>query len=152
MVRSAFGVFFFQHPWLLSFQRGVQEKMSEMITNEAGMEKQDCEQNALKRWLVSHKEAYAWLKQTILGDDLFSNYPTCTAILDARMSFILTCKPDSHQWLTETVETPLVNLDTQVRREWNGRNQLVYPDKWVNGVQIRDNKEILPVNYLLLEI
>jgi hypothetical protein len=78
--------------------------MPEMIENKDGTAKQDCEINASKRWLESHAEEYAWLKPTLLGDDLYSNYPMCKTILDKGMSFIFTCKPSSHKWLTETVE------------------------------------------------
>ncbi|GHU81712.1 hypothetical protein FACS189468_4830 [Spirochaetia bacterium] len=66
------------------------------------------------------------------------------------MSFIFTCKPASHPWLTETVENSFLN--EQENREWNGRNHLVYRYKWQNGVEIRDDKETLLVNYLYVEI
>ncbi|MDR1956080.1 MAG: hypothetical protein LBQ30_04425 [Treponema sp.] len=115
--------------------------MSEMITNEDGAKKQDCEQNALKRWIANYEQEYKWLKPTILGDDLFSNYPACKAILDAGMSFILTCKPASHPWLSETVEHSIPEEYT--KREWDGRKRLVYRYKWVNGVEIRGSKETL---------
>jgi hypothetical protein len=124
--------------------------MPEMITNEDGTEKQDCELKAAKRWLTNHGAEYKWLTPTILGDDLFSNYPMCKAILDQGMSFILTCKPASHPWLTDTVNN--ARLDESEKREWTGRNHLIFRYKWLNGVDIRDNKETLPVNYLSLEI
>ena len=66
------------------------------------------------------------------------------------MSFIFTCKPQSHKWLTETVENSF--LDERTNTEWNGRNHLIYHYKWVNGVEIRDDKETLLVNYMYLEI
>jgi hypothetical protein len=105
--------------------------MPEMIINEDGKE-------------------YAWLKPTLLGDDLFSHYPMCKAVLDQGMSFIFTCKPDSHPWLTETVAYSY--LQETSNREWNGRNHLVYTYKWLNGVEIRDDTETLLVNYLYMEI
>jgi hypothetical protein len=49
--------------------------MSEMITNEDGMEKQDCERKALKRWLAGHQEEYKWLKPTILGGRFILKLP-----------------------------------------------------------------------------
>jgi hypothetical protein len=62
--------------------------MPELISNEDGEEKQDCERNAGKRWLVNYGKEYAWLKPTLLGDDLFSKYPFCTTVLEQQMSFI----------------------------------------------------------------
>ncbi|MDR2070855.1 MAG: hypothetical protein LBP81_05510 [Treponema sp.] len=38
------------------------------------------------------------------------------------------------------------------RREWNGRNHLEYRYRWTKGVEIRDSRETLLVNYLYMEI
>ena len=66
--------------------------MPEMIRNEDGSEKQDCERNAAKRWLGKHGVEYQWLSPTLLGDDLYADYPTCKAIVEQGMSFIFTCR------------------------------------------------------------
>jgi hypothetical protein len=125
----------------------------EMITNtgqEGDSKKQDCERNAAKRWLSKHSDEYTWLSPTLLGDDLYSNYPFCKEVLECGYSFIFTCKDDSHPWLAETVKNSY--LEETSRREWNGRHHLVYTYRWLNGVEIRDNKETLLVNYLSLSI
>jgi hypothetical protein len=124
--------------------------MGEMIGNEDGEEKQDCERNAAKRWLRTHSEEYKWLKPTLLGDDLFSNYPICKEITEQGMSFIFTCKEESHPWLTETVKNSYLREKTL--REWNGRHHVVYRYRWLNGVEIRDNRETMAVNYVYMEI
>ena len=124
--------------------------MGEMIRNEDGEEKQDCERNAAKRWIRKHAEEYAWLKPTLLGDDLFSNYPLCKEIQEKGFSFIFTCKEETHPWLTETVKNSY--LKEKTRREWNGRHHLIYRYRWLNGVDIRDDRETLAVNYVYLEI
>jgi hypothetical protein len=110
----------------------------------------DCELNAAKRWLQKHADEYRWLSPTLLGDDLYSNYPFCKAVLDSGFSFIFTCKPDSHPWLTETVQNSF--LSSLSRTEWNGRAHLTYTYEWLNDVQIRDDKETLLVNFLSLSI
>jgi hypothetical protein len=122
----------------------------QMIRNTDGQEKQDCELNAAKRWLRTHGDEYAWLSPTLPGDDLFSNYPFCKEALDKGYSFIFTCKEKSHLWLTETVNNSF--LEETSRQEWTGRHHLRYTYQWLNGVQIRDNKETLLVNYLSLEV
>jgi hypothetical protein len=124
--------------------------MGEPIRNDDGQKKQDSELKAAKRWLDNYADEYKWLKPTLLGDDLFSNYPMCKAILDKGLSFIFTCKPQSHPWLSETVENSY--LEEKTRREWNGRHHLVYRYRWLNGVEIRDSRETLKVNYMYLEI
>ena len=128
----------------------------EMIRNAGGTEteetgkKQDCERNAAKRWLSKHAGGYKWLSPTLLGDDLYSNYPFCKEVLEHGYSFIFTCKEDSHPWITETVKNSY--LEETSRREWNGRHHLTYTYRWLNGVEIRDDKETLLVNYLSLSI
>ena len=122
----------------------------EMITNSDGAQKQDCERNAAKRWLSKHADEYSWLSPTLLGDDLFSNYPFCKEVMEKGYSFIFTCKEDSHPWLTETVKNSF--LEETSRREWKGRHHVTYSYQWLNGVAIRDNKETLLVNYLSLSI
>jgi hypothetical protein len=121
------------------------------VSSQANSEKQDCELNAGKRWLKNYGEEYAWLKPTLLGDDLFSNYPFCTAVLKENMSFIFTCKPKSHPWLTETVENSF--LEKKIVSKWNGRSHQVSTYRWINSVPIRDEaKGSLMVNYFSLEI
>jgi len=122
----------------------------EMISNTDGAQKQDCERNAAKRWLSTHAGGYQWLSPTLLGDDLYSNYPFCKEVVERGYSFIFTCKEDSHPWLTETVQNSY--LEETSRREWNGRHHLIYKYQWLNGVGIRDSKETLLVNYLALTI
>jgi hypothetical protein len=100
--------------------------MPELISNEDGcsqanLEKQDCELNAGKRWLANYGKELAWLKPTLLGDDLFSNYPFCTAVLKENMHFIFTCKPASHPWLTETVENSV--LEEKIVSKWKIENE-----------------------------
>jgi hypothetical protein len=70
--------------------------------------------------------------------------------LENGYSFIFTCKQDSHPWLAETVKNSYLNESS--RREWNGRHHLTYTYRWLNGVELRDNKETLLVNYLSLSI
>jgi hypothetical protein len=124
--------------------------MGEPIRNADGQEKQDCELKAGKRWLSAHGEEYQWLKATLLGDDLYSNQPFCESVLDKKMSFIFTCKPDSHPWLSETVENSF--LEAKEIRKWNGRHHQISVYKWINGVPLRDSKDALMVNYLYLQI
>ena len=126
--------------------------MGEMITNEDGSEKQDCEQNAAKRWLAAHAEEYRWLKPTLLGDDLFSRNDFCREVLAQGMSFLFTCKAESHPWLSETVENSI--LDTMSSEQWDSRSghHIIYTYRWLSDVEMRDTKDALRVNYLEMEI
>jgi hypothetical protein len=122
----------------------------ELIRNEDGAEKRDCERNAAKRWPDKHAQEYQRLGPALLGDDLFSNYPLCKKIVECGYSFIFTCKEDSRKRLAETVKNSY--LEEYTRRERNGRRHSVYRHRRLNGVEIRDSRETLPVNYTELEI
>ena len=124
--------------------------MGEMIRNEDGSEKQDCERSAAKRWLSTHADEYRWMKPTLLGDDLFSNQPFCEAVLQQNMSFLFTCKPDSHPWLSETVKYSY--LKEKIVEKWTGKYKQSSTYRWINGVPLRDSKDALMVNYLYLQI
>jgi hypothetical protein len=124
--------------------------MGGFIRNEDGQDKQDCELKAMKRWISRYADEYKWLQPTFLGDDLFSNYPICQQIVESGHSFIFTCKPDSHPWLTETVNNSF--LESKERKEWKGSYHMTYRYRWCNEVPIRDHRKTLLVNYVYLEI
>jgi hypothetical protein len=124
--------------------------LPEFIRNEDGGEKQDCERNAGKRWIEKNRGRYGPLKVTLLGDDLYACHPLCTAVQEAGMKFLFTCKEESHPWITEQVKYR--EGCTHEKRVWNGRHHLVHRYRWVNGIENRAEGEKLPVNYLRLEL
>jgi hypothetical protein len=77
--------------------------MPEMVRNEEGSEKQDCERNAVKRWLKGSGSGLQWLKPTLLGDDLYACHSVCAEVLRRGYRFIFTCKEESHPWIGEQV-------------------------------------------------
>jgi hypothetical protein len=125
----------------------------EIIRNEDGKEKQDCEHSAGKRWLEKHGEEYSWLKITLLGDDLYSDVPFCGKVLENGMSFIFTCKGETHKWLRETVENSYMRVITD--KKWNPRKKKhdIHTWKYLNKVPLRyDERNPFLVNYLEYEI
>jgi len=122
----------------------------EFIRNEDGQEKQDCERNAVKRWLESNAQRYKWLNPIMLGDDLYADYPTCTAIMEKGLHFLFTCKPENHKWLYDSIDDGCLNKKNI--RTWTGRHHLEHRYRWYNGLEIRQEQPTLLVNYLLLEI
>ena len=122
----------------------------EFIRNEDGEEKQDCERNAGKRWIQNKAEGYRWLNPVFLGDDLYSNYPVCTSIIEKGTHFIFTCKMDSHPWLYDSIDSGC--MKEKKDEKWSGREHLEYRYRWYNGVEIREQKPTLLVNIFSLEI
>ena len=54
----------------------------EFITPQDGHAKQDCEQQAAKRWIGRQAPLLPFPKVTVLGDDLFSHQPLCELLVE----------------------------------------------------------------------
>jgi hypothetical protein len=126
----------------------------EFILPQDGHEKQDCENAAAKRWIQSRGVKYSGAGATVLGDDLYSNQPICTSLLDKGFNFILICKPDSHKTLYEWVELLEEGIDrhTVTVTRWNGKTREVYTYRYANDVPLRDSDDALRVNWVELTI
>jgi hypothetical protein len=114
-----------------------------------GEAKQDCEQQAGKRWLSKHAQAVAPHQMTILGDDLYSKQPFCALAQQQGLHFILTCTPDSHPKFSERLAFWQASdgLAEREGRAWNGRVTEVTMYRDVNDVLLRGGDEALSVNW-----
>jgi len=126
----------------------------EFIRPQDGVEKQDSEIAAAKRWLQRHKP---WLQEqaaVILGDDLFSHQPFCELLIAAELGFILVCKPDSHTLLYEWIEGMERGgkLAEVTQRVWNGRHGEIWRYRYALDVPLRAGDDGLRVNWCDLTI
>ena len=122
----------------------------EFIVPQDGVEKQDCENRAAKRWLSAHGQRYTALDPIYLGDDLFSRQPLCQAVLDAGGHFIFVCKPASHPLIQEYVTgAEVARLEQTVRR---GKQRFTHRYRWLRDVPLRDGRDALTVNWFDIEI
>src|SRR3954453_12121022 len=123
----------------------------EFIAPQDGAEKQDCERNAGKRWLTRHGAALKHLRPVFLGDDLFACQSMATAIQDAGGNFILTCKPSSHQTITEYLYgSSLEEHRATAVTPGKGRSTTIY--RWLSGVPLRATTDAMMVNWVSIEI
>ena len=123
----------------------------EFIIPQDGHDKQDCENNGIKRWLVKQSKNYIHLNPTILGDDLLSRQPICEVILKEKYHFILVCKPESHTTLYEYIQgTKLDKVTFKGRRKNDRKNskKYTYQYKYMHQLPLRDGKDALQVNWL----
>ena len=125
----------------------------EFITPQDGHNKQDSEHAAVKRWLLAHAARYQSEGVTFLGDDLYSCQPICEAILNEKCHFLLTCKPDSHKTLYESVTAldTLNKLETVVVQRRHGKRHFTDTYRFSNQVPLRDGEDALMVNWCELE-
>ncbi len=77
----------------------------EPIMKSDGMQKNDCERNALKRWVADFRREHPHLKTVILADGLSSNEPFITILKQHNLSYILVCKEGDHAYLADWVQT-----------------------------------------------
>lgn len=121
----------------------------EFIVPQDGHSKQDCENAAAKRWITQYAPIYKHLGITLLGDDLYSNHPIGSLILENGFDFILVCKPDSHptlyQWLDEM--QALQAVETVIEKRWTGKTHLIDTYRFINQVPLRDGEDALQVNW-----
>jgi hypothetical protein len=82
-------------------QRQVIPMMPEMVRNEDGNKKQDCELNASKRFLQKLRKSHPRLGLMICGDGLFSHQPMIEETIKQGMHYLYVVKPDDHTSLFE---------------------------------------------------
>ena len=124
--------------------------MPEFIARQDGAEKQDCERNAAKRWLMTHSERMAALRPVYLGDDLFACQPICAAVLASGGDFLFTAKPESHKTLYDFMNGATLDELSVVRKE--GARRLTYRYRWFAGAPLREGKDALAVNWIRVTI
>lgn len=130
-------------------QSEVWPYVPEFVVPQDGSEKQDCELNAAKRWLEREQTHLRRYQAILLGDDLYSKHPLCTAILESECDFIFVCHRDSHPTLYESVDAvaELGRLSTLVQRHWNGQYGEVWTYRYLNEVPLRKGDDALSVNW-----
>ena len=118
----------------------------EFVRPQDGAAKQDCERQAVKRWLARHAPRCAALRPVYLGDDLYACQPVCQAMLDAGGDFLLTCKQPSHKTLYEYLDG--IRPPTRRRTAGRGAKRRIHRYRWMTGLPIRDGDNALRVNWL----
>ncbi len=127
----------------------------EFITPQDGHDKQDCEQQATKRWVKRNAERFAPGTVTILADDLHCHYPLCKLLQQHHWHYILTCKPASHTALYE--ELQLLEhvpgaITTQVVEKWRGAHRERWVYRWAEQLPLRGDLDTVMVNWCELTI
>lgn len=122
----------------------------EFIVPQDGHDKQDCEQQAIKRWLAGNAKRFEEWSVTAMTDDLHSHQPLCELLLEHKFHFILTCKAESHTTLYQEIEL-LTRVDgahqTHTIRRWIGHHYEQWHYHWVNSLPLRTGKDPLRVNW-----
>ena len=127
----------------------------EFLSPQDGHEKQDCEQQAIKRWVKRNAARFEAGKVTILTDDLHCHYPLCKLLLEHDMHFILTCKESSHTalyeelHLLEHIEGAVLVLEVE---KWHGSRRERWVYRWAEQLPLRGDLETIMVNWCELTV
>jgi hypothetical protein len=122
----------------------------EFIVKQDGAEKQDCERNAVKRWLDKHGARLKPLRPVYLGDDLFACQSVVQRLADNNDDFIFTGKEASHTALYDFIDgAELARHEVQVRK---GKTRQTHRYRFVEKIPLRDGKDAVLVNWIGFEI
>ena len=151
---------YYSHHVLLAVVCGYQQQQvvcldPEFMTPQDGHEKQDCEQQAIKRWVKRNAQRFSPWEVTVLADDLHSHQPVCELLLAHQLHFILTCKVKSHPTLYEELELLQRvegGISTHSVRQWNGRFHERWVYHWAEHLPLRGDAKTLHVNWCDLTV
>ena len=122
----------------------------EFIVKQDGAEKQDCERNAVKRWLMKHGARLKPLRPVYLGDDLFTCQSVVEKLSDNGGDFLFTCKEASHKALYDFIDgAELARHEVKVRK---GKTRETHRYRFVEKIPLRDGKDAVLANWISLEI
>lgn len=122
----------------------------EFITPQDGSNKQDCEWNALKRWLDRFSDRCKKYNPIYLGDDLYSKNEICMRILQSEGHFIFTCKDTSHKTLMEYRKGLVPETYHEIRGKCKQKREYFY--SWLKDLPIRDGEDTITVNWIDVKI
>jgi hypothetical protein len=125
-------------------QKNVIPLCPEVILNEDGSTKNDCERNACKRFLENFRREHPHLKAILTGDGLASSAPYIRMIDAANLKYILGEKPGDHQFLFEQLESSEKSTYYEVKTEDDYYHQF----RFLNEVFLNKSNQDVIVNVL----
>lgn len=88
--------------------------MPEPILRQDGQNKNDCERNALKRWLTAFRQEHPHLQAIATLDALYANAPVVEDLERALLPWIIRVKEDGNRYLFQQVQQRRVADDASV--------------------------------------
>jgi len=126
----------------------------EFIRPQDGKDRQDCEQEAARRWVAEVAPRYRELDLTLVGDDLYATQTTIRDVLHGDMDYIFTAKEESHRYLYEELASlqKLGEVRSFQRTRWTGTERQIWRYRWANGVRLFNRDDSPDVNWVELTI
>lgn len=126
----------------------------EFIRRSDGNKKTEGELTTAKRWLSRVGDASSPHSVTVVGDDLYATQSFLTAVREAELNFLCVCKPQSHEYLAEYIESVRASGDLErgEHTEWDGREHRHIVYEWAEAVPIRATADAMEVGWFSVEI
>ena len=118
----------------------------EFISNEDGMSKQDCEQNAGKRLIDRVKNDHPRLPLVWVGDGLYSKAPFIGKIKENGYSYILVAKPKDHKYLYSEIDSFRRINETETMNSPGLKKDSTFHYEWINGLPLNGQADAPTVN------
>jgi len=129
-------------------RREVIPLMPEPIIKQDGTDKNDCERNAAKRFIVQLRQDHPHLKLIVTEDSLSSNAPHIQVLQDHHLHYLLGVKEGDHAYLCEQVEA----AEQAGRVTYYDRDDLEtglrHRFRFVRDVPLNESHADLRVNFL----
>ena len=116
----------------------------EVILNQDGNSKNDCERNACKRFLKNFRREHPHLKAILVEDGLSSTAPHIRVIEQYDLLYILGAKPGDHKFLFEQIETSVKTIYHEFTTDDGGYHQF----RLLNGTPLNKSNQDLKVNFI----
>ncbi len=122
----------------------------EFIRSAGGQAKAENEISAAKRWVQRNGEDLSVLSVTIMGDDLYANQPFLELVREAEMNCLCVCKPESHRYLQESIESyrECGEMEMLTTTEWTGKEHRKTDYEWIEEVPIRATEDAMKVGWV----
>ena len=122
----------------------------EFMSNQDGIDKQDCEVRAAYRWIDRIGPQITGLRPVYLGDALYARQPMCEKIHALGADFLFVAKPGALKTLYEYVWGSCPEEVTSKKGVGPKRREFRY--QWLHNLPIRDGQAALHVNWLRVTI
>ncbi|MDE0307397.1 MAG: hypothetical protein OXI87_21330 [Albidovulum sp.] len=119
----------------------------EMIEKEDGASKNDCEQNAARRFVEGYRREHPHLKTVVLQDGLASKGPHIKLLRSRDLRYILGAKPGDHKFLFEWAKDhPEARTLKKTERAKKGR--IAHEFRWLDDAPLNETRSDVRVNLL----
>ena len=116
----------------------------EVILNQDGNSKNDCERNACKRFLENFRREHPHLKAILIEDGLSSTAPHIRMIEEFRLKYILGAKPGDHQFLFEQLDASEDTRYHEIRTD----DGYLHQYRFLNAASLNKSNKDVRVNIL----